>query len=471
MCLKDGTSLEISYSSAGQDLSHHAYIDCLKESQSAVLCLLPSSTVLLIGTDEDGHVYQLSLDKRNQLQLICDIQQPVASIMILPSDQVAVIGRYGKIVLLSNSFQTVLTTFAPSTIISQCSSFGSFLYINGDDQQLYSAELKSSENVIEAKYCRVKFVRSFHIDNHRKLIIILTEDGVIYESSLHFQEKGFIKGGSDMKSILGDIQQNAKKLKQLNLSSEKVRKDLDQVSMALQMIGEDQSTKFSTVFRSFPSLDSEKLRISITNNSSQSYLASHWSLHVEVNRSSTSSSIKEIWATGTTLELEHPFQLSSSNFDVQVRVTLLFHANDPFRKPVCIFPLSEIKLDLLDFLEPAPSAHIFDKTKTYDLLGFNRNLVETPWPFLLSRSWHRGFQQLLTDPSAPEICLRYGQIPLKLSLKESSELVWILRIDTTDKNLLKNLRLKLFQRIFPVSKVSSSFVRVPSHVLAQLQVR
>jgi len=205
VCLKDGTSLEISYSSAGQDLSHRAYIDCLKEAQSAVLCLLPSSTVLLIGTDEDGHVYQLSLDKRNQLQLICDIQQPVASIMILPSDQVAVIGRHGKIVLLSNSFQIVLTTFAPSTVINQCSSFGSFLYINGDDQQLYSTELKSSENVIEAKYCRVKFVRSFHIDNHRKLIIILTEDGVIYESSLHLQEKGFIKGGSDMKSILGDI--------------------------------------------------------------------------------------------------------------------------------------------------------------------------------------------------------------------------------------------------------------------------
>ena len=98
MCLKDGTSLEISYSSAGQDLSHRAYIDCLKEAQSAVLCLLPPST-LLIGTDEDGHVYKLCLDKRNQLQLICDIQQPVASIMVLPSDQVAVIGRYGKIVL------------------------------------------------------------------------------------------------------------------------------------------------------------------------------------------------------------------------------------------------------------------------------------------------------------------------------------------------------------------------------------
>ena len=497
VCVSDKyePSLLISIVIGDSSLTNIARLDCLKASvQSVFLGLSPVSSqpdepILLLGT-EDGHVYELTV-RDKKLRLLCDIQQPVVSILGISSD-LAIIGKFGKIVIRKSSGSgAVATLFAP-TAIHNCSSSDRILFLQGDDQ-LYSAVLSSSpsDGPIEARYCQVKHVRSFRLCGEKqKALIILTENGALYQVSCgHFDGTGPQRCGSEVNGILQEIQRCADQTKVLNATSQRAKEDLEQLSTALAMLGGDHSDKFSFTVRSFPAgfdSEEERLRISITNQSSWSFPASHWGAVVTVNRSSTSARLnRTTWATGDVLQLDHRFSLpeeQDSRVGIEVKVSLFFRIADPFRdaeqqQPVCVFPICQTRLTILDFLEltAAPPSSL-DERIFQDVLGFSCKKTDAPWQFLLNRSWHRGFNSLEVPPFGTELNLRYGKTSIRMILTEEqgpTEKLWILRLAATDPSNLLLLRAELFNLIRaqrPILENSSDAIQVPACLLAQCQV-
>lgn len=278
VCLRDRQKLLINLTEE-EKLNKIASIDCLDVGHA--ICISASSQSLIIGTG-DGHIYQLPL-KKGHLVMIHDLQQPVASILPIAENALMIVGKYGKIVKLDTATKQAVSSYAPTSITSVVNS-GNKLFLQGPGV-LYSLELKG-DLLGEPKYCKVKFVRRFQLTSQSTLII-LTEDGSIYQSSLHFgTEKtttSVESNGTDIKTIIQKIHQGTDRIKELGQISEEMRHNVRQLSVALEMVGSIHTDKFPTVIRSFACDDgSERLRISITNSSPWSFPSSHWTCSISV---------------------------------------------------------------------------------------------------------------------------------------------------------------------------------------------
>ena len=97
-----------------------------------------------------------------------------------------------------------------------------------------------------------------------------------------------------------------------------------------------------------------------------------------------------------------------------------------------------------------------------------------PWPLLLQQSWHRGFAQKFGYTSPMQMVLRCGSHLVRMILKEDenhSDKIWMLRIQTSNSNLLRLLCTQIFQLIEARHQlIKTDVVTIPSYVLAQLQV-
>jgi len=464
-----------------------AKIDCLEAAESVCVCLSllsePQSSVILIGT-QDGHVYQLQISKKN-LTFLCDIEQPVTSILNVDSQTTVIVGKYGKIALLDGSTKETFISYAP-TAIEDCFYSKRQLFLMGSNR-LLSMEMKTSTEtgfLCNASYCNVKFVRSIH--KKEETVFILTENGTVYQSSLVFgskEEKPRERSGAEVKPILQEIHRCAEQTKSLSAVSDRVLLDIAQLSVALHMLNQNVSNSFPVTIRSFsdPRIpQSQNLIVSITNKSAWNLSSLHWSFQICAQRTNQSSVLfREEWKTGDTVELEHHLLLPDDTFDAEVKTSLIFRMVDLKKQPesqsLCFFPLSTIKLSVLDFLEPAATNLFDDKNNISDVLGFSRTQIRgCPWPILLQQSWHRGFAQKFGYTSPLQIVVRCGLHLVRMILKEdenNSDKIWILRIETSNSNLLHLLCTQIFQLIearHPLTK--SDIVNIPSYVLAQLQV-
>ena len=463
-----------------------ARIDCIQSVETVFACQSPTSKpqccIIIIGT-QDGHVYQLQMNSRN-LTLLCDIQQPVTSVLNI-NNQLVILGKYGKIVRLDGSTKEALTYFAP-TAISCCYHSGQKLYLLGSEQ-LYSVEMKHSSDggsFGEANFSKVKFVRAFYLKDN--CVFILTENGTIYQSSLVFgsQEEQLPRSGAEIKPILLEIHRCTDRTKAMNAVSERVRLDVAQLSIALHMLNQDVGIHFPIIVKSFADPiypQNQRLNITITNKSTWDLSPSHWAFQISVRRTDNSHILlRKEWKMGKELELEHHFELLDDAFDVELKMSLAFRVIDSRKESesqhlICFFPLSTVELSVLNFLEPSSSDMFEFKNNITDVIGFNRKNADVcPWPVLLQRSWHRGFAQWMSDPPPMQIVLRCGSHPVRLTLKEDenpSDKIWILRIETSNSNLLRLLRICIFRQIEsqnPPSKAEA--IIIPSHVLAHLQV-
>lgn len=466
-----------------------ARIDCLEAAESVYACLSPllepQPSAILIGT-QDGHVYQLQISKKN-LTLLCDIQQPVTSILIVDSQTTVIVGKYGKIAMLNGSTKETLISFSP-TAVEDCFYSKQKLYLMGSNQ-LLSMEMKTSAEtgfLSDANYCKVKFIRSVHVNE--ETVFILTENGTIYQSSLVFigsneDQPRRERSGAEVKPILQEIHRCADQTKALSAISDRVLLDVAQLSVALHMVNQNVSNSFPVTIRSISdprSPRSQNLIVSITNKSAWNLSSLHWSFQICAQGINQSSLLfREEWKTGDMVELEHHLVLPDDTFGAEVKTSLIFRVVDLKKHPepqsLCFFPLSTIKLSVLDFLEPA-AANLFDeKNNVSDVLGFSRTQIRgCPWPILLQQSWHRGFAQKFGYTSPLQIVVRCGSHLVRMILKEDenhSDKIWILRIETSNSNILRLLCTEIFQLLearHPLTK--SDVVNIPSYVLAQLQV-
>lgn len=468
-----------------------ARIDCIEAVEKVFVCHSPLSTpkccIIIIGT-EDGHVYQLQLSNKI-LTLLCDIQQPVTSILSIENQtaQTVVVGKYGKIAWLDGCAKEALISFAP-TAISDCYQSGQKLYLLGSEQ-LYCMELKNKSDgcfLGEADFCKVKFIRAFHLKDN--FVLILTENGTIYQSSPIFgsqkNQPSRQRSGAEIKPILSEIHRCSDRIKSLNFVSDRVRLDVAQLSVALHMLNQDVGDRFPIIARSFADDPSkrQRLNITITNKSTWDLSSSHWAFQISTRRTDQSFILlRQEWKKGEKLELEHHFELLDDAFEVELKMSLAYRVIDPRKESepqsLCVFPLSTVELSVLDFLEPSASDMYEFKNSQTDMVGFSRTKVDgCPWPILLRRSWHRGFAQWLNDSPPLQIVLRFGSHPLRLTLREDenpSDKIWILRIESSNSNLLRLLRTRIFQLIeanFIPASSKSEVVIIPSHVLAHLQV-
>lgn len=479
--------LIVGFSANPPEWKQIAKIDCLEEAQSVQICLSPLSKpnccIVLIGT-EDGHVYQLQLENPNLLTLLFDLQQPVVSILN-PDNQTILVGRYGKIARLNSASKDAQVSFAP-TDISDCFFSGRQLYLMGSDQ-LYSMELKQTKGdsfLGEANYCKVKFVRAINLMN--ETVVVLTENGTIYQSSLNFGDEPSstrLRTGTEIKPILLEIHRCTDETKALGIVSQNVHDDITQISIALHMLNQTLYEQFPAAVRSFAdpiSPRTQRLIISVTNNSTWNLLSSHWAFQICANDTDQSSNLlKQEWKTDETLELEHRLPHLDDTFHAEVKISLVFRVIDP-RKPsepqsLCVFPLSTVELTVLDFLDPGVSDHFDAKNKSVDIIGFCRDKVDDcPWGTILQRSWHRGFAKWLSGPPPLQIVLLCGSDVVRMTLQKdenNSDKIWTLRIETSSSNLLRLLRKDIFRLIETNNPpTASEFVKVPSHVIAHLQV-
>lgn len=173
-------------------------------------------------------------------------------------------------------------------------------------------------------------------------------------------------------------------------------------------------------------------------------------------------------------------KLDQETFSAQVRVSLVFQAADPFRssgpQPVCLFPLSTVNLNVLDFIEPSTLAHLDEKKKATEVLGFVKTSTQNPLETLFQRSWHRGFTQLLPHFVLDEVIVRCGMHPVRVSLKEEANQthdLWILRIDAMNEKLLSLLRAQLYTAIHLKNSpmTENDIIRIPTQVIAHLKVQ
>ena len=480
VCIRDRQRLLVNISRHEAELCKITSIDCLDILHHSI-CLSVSSKPqsALIGTG-DGHSYQLFLES-GVLVMLYDLQQPVVSI-IPTTKHLIIVGKYGKIVKLDIvTKQAVATAFAP-TAITSCLHAGNQLYVQGPTGVLYSLELKK-DSLGAPLYCKVKFVRRFHLTSQS--LLILTEDSSIYETSLHFgtEENGASVeecSGSEIKTIIQQIHQCTDRVKELGKTNEEIRQNISQLSIALEMIGSDHTDKFPTLIRSYACDDgSERLRISITNSSPWNFLSSHWTCNISVHLCNHSAVVLDReWKSGQTFMLEHRLKLDEETFCAQIRVSLVFRAVDPFRpsepQPVCLFPLSSVTLNVLDFIEPSTQTRFDDKKILTEVLGFVNINTPNPWQSLFQRSYHRGFSQLLPD-FVSEVIVRCGSYPVRMALKEEmnqSGKIWILRVDAMNEQLLNLLRVHMFTTIRSglSSLTENDVIQIPAHVLAHLQV-
>lgn len=467
-----------------------ARIDCLEAAKSVHVCLsplsVPHSPIIFIGT-QDGHVYQLEINKKN-LTILCDIQQPVTSILNIDSQTTFIVGSHGKISMLNGSTKETLVSFAPKAI-EDCFFSKNQLYLMGSNQ-LFSMEIKvsaeTSDFLGEANYCNVKLARSVHVKGNT--VFVLTENGTIYQSSLLFGSKEDKpshgeNNGAQVKPILQEIHRCADQMTVLSTISEQVLLDVAQLSVVLHIINQDVGNRFPVTIRSFsdPRIpQSQNLIVTITNKSDWNLSSLHWAFQICVHRINQSSVLlREEWKTGKTVELEHQLLLPDDNFDAEVKISLVFRITDLKKQPepltICFIPLATVKLSVLDFLEPAVLNLFDEKNSISDVLGFSRTQIRgCPWPILLQQSWHRGFAQKFGYTSPMQMVLRCGSHLVRMILKEDenhSDKIWILRIQTSNSNLLRMLCTQIFQLIEARHQlIKTDVVTIPSYVLAQLQV-
>ncbi|XP_057366896.1 uncharacterized protein LOC130687733 [Daphnia carinata] len=477
--------LIIGFSENPPEWQQVASIDCFDTPNTVYICQSSKAApdCYLIGT-QDGHVYQLQLKQRN-LTFLCDIQQPIISIQNVDDKTALVVGKYGKIARLTGPTKEALISFSP-TAVESCFYSGHQLYLVGSNQ-LYSMEIKLASDgrfLEEAIYCKVKFVRAVHLRG--ETIFILTENGTIYQCGLLFgsneEKPSRQRNGAELKEILQEIHSCADRAKTLGTIRDSVLLDVAQLSIALNMVNQDISDRFPVIVHSFSEPKcprNQRLIFSVTNKSAWNLSSRYWIFQISVHRVNESSLFfRDEWKTGDTLELDHQLVLLEDMLEVAVKISLIFRLVDPnkMNEPpsIAVFPLSTIKLCALDFLEPALS-DVFDvKNSHSDVIGFSRTQIKgCPWPILLQRSWHRGFAQRIGDPTPVQMVLRCGTHLLRMNLKEDenhTDKIWILRIETSNFKLLRFLRNQIFQLIegrYPL--VKPDFVKIPSHVLANLQ--
>lgn len=478
--------LIVGFSENPPEWQHIARIDCLEAPKAVCLCQSSKSVpdCYFIGT-QDGHVYQLQLHHRN-LTFLCDIQQPIISIQIADDKTTLVVGKYGKIARLVGPTKEAIISFSP-TAVENCFYSGHQLYLMGSNQ-LYSMEIKLASDgrfLEEAMYCKVRFIRAVHLQG--ETIFILTENGTIYQCSLLFgsneEKPSHQRNGAEVKQILQEIHRCADSAKTLSTVRESVLLDVAQLSIALNMVNQDICDRFPVIVQSFSEPKcprNQRLIISVTNKSAWNLSSRYWSFQISVHPANQSSLFfRDEWKTGDIVELEHQLVLLEDIFDVTIKISLIFRLVDPKKmtelQSLAVFPLSTIKLCALDFLEPVVSDLFDAKNSHSDVIGFSRTQIKgCPWPILLQRSWHRGFAQRIGDASPMQMVLRCGTHLLRMNLKEDenhSDKIWILRIETSNYKLLRFLRNQIFQLIegrYPL--VKPDFVKIPSHVLAHLQV-
>ena len=486
MCTGRKRSLIIYYTLIGKPLwSCVGKFDCLS-NPSCHLCISPTSqshrSTVLVGNG-DGHLYRLSL-KGGRPTLLCDIQQPIVSVHS-HLNQLLIIGKFGKVVLLETETSKVSADFAPS-FVSQSSLIGNQLYIQ-HGLQFYSSAIQKGEKLLgEKKYFPVKSVRAFNAGSQS--VTALTENGTVYQIN---QPSGEVEtfnvrtNGDRVPSILREIHRCADKTKEANRTGQQVHHELTQLSTALQMLGTNQPFKFPIELRSYSldplNLRSETVNVSVKNSTRWNFQASDWAIRVSVGRFGSNFHVD--WKSGQTAELIQTFHLQEAR-QVPVKVNLVFRSTvDNVQPPVCVFPVAEFQLGLLHFLQPLIATQFEELAATK--LSNGAVKVSTAfgirqisgsgvlWPRLLTHSWHRGFSQLHPNlKDSTEIFARYAETPVRFCVKEERNdfgaQVSVIVIDTFDKLLMQQLRMQMITQLMQTS--TGGDIRVPSHVHSHLQV-
>lgn len=490
LAINNGFTTTIAFTVAPKTVRVVGFIDRIRESQKITFAVLPHQFlhgyIILLGTEE-GHVYKFSQGDSG-LALLCDIEQPIASMFCLQKHYI-IVGEFGKIVRLDESTKKAAAWFGPTAILDCCLS-NDVIYIQSPDLFLYSMRLKleDCEEIIlgDIQYSQVKFVRAFCV-REDSAAVIFTESGTVYRTSLNFQGDNpkTKRNGSEVKPLLEEIHRKADELDELNRLNADVFNDLHQLSTAMHLIGKDISKKFPIEVRSFSfgcPEGKERLQVKIKNDSEWNFPSTHWSLQIFTNHKQQMSSVlPSEWKTSQTVELLFPLELEKNTFTSKLKAFLIFRISSPLIRQgapqvTCAFPVNCVELGVFDFLEPRTQHQASVTGSSCDFIGFSkRKMPDNPWSVLLKKSWHRGLGQLLSESLPPaEIYVTYATDAIKLSLKEEksqTEEVWILRIETARLDLLRHIRLEVSQMVKddPVSAISD-VVRIPSATLSQLQV-